>query len=249
MTSFSGIQGILGNELNIESARVSRHMGAALSSASVFFQLFFDDQRTFFAVVITVVFSICIHELAHGITAIWYGDRTPIEQGHMTLNPAVHMGGFSIVLLLLAGIAWGAMPVDERRMRGQFAPAVVAFAGPLSNFILAAIALIAVGLWQRFDDTPSSAMSVQMENVRYLLIVFGRTNIALGLFNLIPIPPLDGSRILGNFSRSYAETVQTLMASGGAIVLFLFVFMGASKLIWPAADAVMVWTVQQVRGY
>jgi Zn-dependent protease len=224
-------------------------MRATVSSAGVFIQQLFEDQRYFFAVVITVVVSICVHELAHGITAIYYGDRTPIEQGHMTLNPAVHMGGFSIVLLLLAGIAWGAMPVDERRMRGRFAPAAVAFAGPLSNFVLAALALVGLGLWQRFDDTPTSEMSVPLANFRFLLIVFARTNIALGLFNLVPIPPLDGSRILGNFSRSYAETAQTLMASGGIIIVFVVLFTGVSKVIWPAADTVTLWMLQHVRGY
>ena len=65
------------------------------------------DPQYFFAVCITVVLSVCLHELAHGIVAIWLGDRTPIETGHMTLNPAVHMGWMSLVLLLVAGIAWG----------------------------------------------------------------------------------------------------------------------------------------------
>jgi Zn-dependent protease len=215
----------------------------------VFLQELWKDPRYFMAVVLTVVLSICVHELAHGVAALWYGDRTPIERGHMTLNPAVHMGLFSVILLLLAGIAWGAMPVDESRLRGRYAPAAVAFAGPLSNFVLAALGLVALGLWQRFDERTLSEMPNALQNLRYLLWIFGITNVALGLFNLIPVPPLDGSRILGNFSRSYADIVRMLTMSGGFIILFLAVFTGASKLIWPAAIHSSIWLVTHVRGY
>ena len=61
------------------------------------------DPRFFFAMLITIVVSICLHELAHGFAAIWLGDRTPIESGHMTLSPFVHMGVVSLICLLLAG--------------------------------------------------------------------------------------------------------------------------------------------------
>src|SRR4051812_20537723 len=105
------------------------------------------DPRYFFAVVITVVVSITIHELAHGVVAVWRGDRTPIDQGHMTLNPAVHMGAFSVIALLVAGIAWGAMPISPSRLRGRYAEAMVAVAGPVSNLLLAMLSLTALGIW------------------------------------------------------------------------------------------------------
>ncbi len=79
------------------------------------------DPQFFLAVCITVVLSICVHELAHGIVAIWHGDRTPIETGHMTLNPAVHMGAMSLILLLVAGIAWGQMPITPSRLHDHVA--------------------------------------------------------------------------------------------------------------------------------
>src|SRR4051794_8117784 len=103
----------------------------------MFFEELQKDPRFFMAVVITVVVSICIHELSHGFMAIALGDRTPIESGHMTLNPAVHMGVFSVLCLLTAGIAWGSMPVDPTRLRGRYADALVAAAGPASNVVLA----------------------------------------------------------------------------------------------------------------
>ena len=64
-----------------------------------------------------VIFSICLHELAHGWAAIWQGDRTPRETGHMTMNPMVHMGGASLIVFALVGIAWGLMPTDPSRYR------------------------------------------------------------------------------------------------------------------------------------
>src|SRR4051812_36019683 len=83
---------------------------------TMFLQEAQSNPRFFLAVCITVILSITIHELAHGIVAVWRGDDTPIETGHMTLNPAVHMGVISIVCLLLAGISWGSMPVDPSRL-------------------------------------------------------------------------------------------------------------------------------------
>src|SRR3954447_26147620 len=117
--------------------------------AAFFIENLQKDPRFFLAVCITVVVSISLHELAHGIVAIWLGDRTPIETGHMTLNPAVHLGPISLICLLLAGIAWGSMPVTPSRLRGRYGDALVAAAGPIMNLLLGAIALVALGLWRR----------------------------------------------------------------------------------------------------
>ena len=188
----------------------------------------------FFAVVITVVVSITIHELAHGVTAVWCGDRTPIEEGHMTLNPAVHMGAFSIIALLLTGIAWGLMPINPLRMRGRYSEALVAFAGPLSNVLLALLSLTALGLWYRYGEevlprgTPAG-------NLQFLLWVFGYINVSLAFFNMIPIPPLDGWRILENFSEGYRKIAQALNETGASIMIFVIAFSAAGKVILPAA--------------
>ena len=78
----------------------------------MFLQYLSTHPQLYFAVIIVVVISICLHELAHGFAAIALGDRTPEETGHITMNPLVHMGGFSLMMLAIAGISWGAMPVD-----------------------------------------------------------------------------------------------------------------------------------------
>jgi Zn-dependent protease len=215
----------------------------------VFIQYLFSDTQFFLAVVITVVISICLHELSHGLMAIWLGDRTPIETGHMAANPAVHMGLISLVTLLLAGIAWGLMPIDPRRLRGKYGPALVALAGPACNVLLGLVAMVWLGLWQRSTGLGSNQMGTQAGNLQYLLWVFGATNFELAIFNLIPIPPLDGSRILANFSSSYATMMRNFQMAGGMMVLFIFVFALAGKLILPAAVFLAKETLILARGH
>ena len=205
------------------------------------------DQAFFFAVVITVVISITVHELAHGVAAVWCGDRTPIEEGHMTPNPAVHLGAFSVIALLIAGIAWGSMPVDPRRMRGRYAEALVAVAGPVSNVLLALASLTALGLWFRFDDD-TLPRGTPAGNLQFLLSVFGQVNISLALFNLIPIPPLDGSRILANFSDAYKTIAEHLSTTGASLIVFVIAFSAAGRVIAPAALQVRHFWLELVSG-
>ena len=199
----------------------------------MFIQHLGSNPMFFFAVVITVVVSICVHELAHGVTAVRLGDRTPIESGHMTLNPAVHMGLFSIMALLLAGISWGAMPVNPDRLRGRYGDAIVSVAGPVSNAVLALLALTSLGLWYRFDGILEKGTPTG--NLQYLLLVFGYVSIMLAMFNLIPIPPLDGSRILANFSDGYKSLAETLNNTGASMMVFIIAFMAVGRVISPAA--------------
>ena len=202
-----------------------------------------DDPQYFFSVCITVIVSVCVHELCHGLAAIALGDRTPIETGHMTLNPVKHMGGMSLILLLAAGIAWGSMPVNPSRLRGKYGRALVAVAGPAANVVMALLGIVAVGLWKRsnldVDDAPPL--------VNFLWI-FGYVNIALAIFNLLPVPPLDGSRIVANFSSAYVQMVGKLQASGQMMVPFLIIFFFAGKFIYPISDyartAILRWTIQ-----
>lgn len=177
-----------------------------------FFIETFDTNPLFFiSVVVTVIVSITLHELAHGWAALWQGDDTPRVTGHMTWNPIVHMGWFSIILLLMAGIAFGAMPVNPRRFRSRYGDALVAAAGPAMNLVLWFVAVLTLGLWHRYEDAASPYTTEQAltlaSNTQLFLVYFALTNGALVLLNLIPIPPLDGSRILANFNRGYAQLI------------------------------------------
>ncbi|MDP9175885.1 MAG: site-2 protease family protein [Planctomycetota bacterium] len=180
----------------------------------MFIEYLSKDLRFFLSVIVTMVLSICLHELGHAFMAIWLGDRTPIEQHRITMNPVVHMGAMSLICLLLAGFSWGAMPVNPRRLRGKYGPALVAVAGPLVNVFLAVLALGGLGLWQRLGRGEHHNLSQVELNFRYLLWIFGSSNVMLTMFNLLPLPPLDGSRILANFSAPFAEAVQTYTSRG-----------------------------------
>jgi Zn-dependent protease len=205
---------------------------------NLFIETLKTDPPYFFAVVITVVVSICLHELSHGVVAIRLGDRTPIETGHMTLNPAVHMGVFSIITLLIAGIAWGAMPISPHRVRAKYGEALIALAGPVCNVILGMLALTALGLWWRFGEAMDRGTPAG--NLQYLLQVFGIVNLNLALFNLIPIPPLDGSKILENMSSWYATIAEHLRMSGSSMILFVVAFSAVGKVTGPAALRIAV---------
>jgi Zn-dependent protease len=196
-----------------------------------------ENPRYYIATLIAIVVSICLHELAHGLMAVRRGDDTPIEQGRITLNPLVHMGPISIIVMLMSGIAWGSMPIDPSRLRGRYAEAMVAAAGPLTNFAIALVSLTALGLWWRYDPRPQSELSDFAANGQLLLTVFGLANILLGLFNLLPVPPLDGSHILANVSNGYARLMETLSSGGGTFAMFIIVFMVAGRFLRPAANA------------
>ena len=103
---------------------------------NLFITYLWRDPRLFFTVGIIVVFSICVHEFMHAFAALKAGDDTAAERGHLTLNPFKQMGLFSLLLFCLFGLAWGRVPVDPAKMRGRFAPALVAFAGPFANMML-----------------------------------------------------------------------------------------------------------------
>lgn len=187
-----------------------------------------------------VIGSIVLHELAHGWEAIRRGDRTPIETGHMTLNPLVHMGTTSLIVFALIGIAWGMMPVDPSRMRGRYADAAVSVAGPLMNGSLALLAAIllavwtaaAGGYWWQGVSVPDPLFG----NVQDALFVGVELNIVLMVFNLIPVPPLDGSRILADVSAGYRRLMMTEQGRMLAVFGFLAIFFFGAGSIWAVAS-------------
>jgi Zn-dependent protease len=192
---------------------------------------------------IWVIVSITLHELAHGWAAINRGDMTPIHTGHMTWNPLVHMGLTSIIVFAITGIAWGLMPIDPTRMRGRYAEAFVAFAGPLMNLVLAIICIIGGGValamltdaqFDQFRDkmfgvgpnTPIAARIAMFCGVGAML------NISLFLFNLLPCPPLDGSRIIACFSNAYRNFLMTQGGQFLSMIVFVLAFVLSGPVIF-----------------
>lgn len=172
--------------------------------------------------VLVVVMAIVLHELAHGFAAIRVGDDTPIHTGHMTLNPIVHMGGFGLLLFAFTGFAFGAMPVSPWRFRGRYADAFVAFAGPATNLVLGVLFALALALWWRFGH--GNVGEPLYSNVEYFLNAGAVLNVVLMILNLVPIPPLDGATVLGNFVRPFralAENPANRMVFNIALLLLL----------------------------
>lgn len=150
-----------------------------------------------------VLVAITFHEFAHAYTAYKLGDDTPKMQGRLNLNPISHIDPFGFIFLILAGFGWGKpVEIDPRNFNGKYslskAEAIVAAAGPISNFILAFILLLVsyiLGLTGALNNLHQNAQMV----INYVLLYAVTINIGLGVFNLIPLPPLDGSKILMHF--------------------------------------------------
>ncbi len=144
-----------------------------------------------------VLIAIVLHEYAHGLVSVWMGDETPRRQGRLSLNPLKHLDWAGVICLAVFKFGW-AKPVQVNPRayhRPKLGMALTALAGPMMNFLLAFLGyLIYAVLWkQGFFFAVGSMVSL----VYSFLMIFISVNLGLGVFNLIPIPPLDGSRILG----------------------------------------------------
>ena len=139
-----------------------------------------------------------IHECAHGWVADKLGDHTARSQGRLTLNPFHHLDPFGSVLLLLAGVGWAKpVPVNMYRFKNpKKGMAVTALAGPACNFLLALLFLFLYGLLYYPLYVHGGAVA---ETVLQLVYTTAYLSLALAVFNLIPIPPLDGSKVLFSF--------------------------------------------------
>ena len=147
-----------------------------------------------------VLIAITFHEFAHAFAADKLGDETPRAQGRLTLNPLAHFDPFGTIMLLFAGFGWG-RPVQvnprnyTRTMSMEKADAIVSIAGPAMNFILAILFTIIYCAIYKF--APISFAMSQIGSIITMIILYTISiNIGLGIFNLIPLPPLDGSKVI-----------------------------------------------------
>ena len=168
-----------------------------------------------------IVPSAIIHEYMHGAVAHYFGDPTAKYAGRLTLNPLAHIDLFGTILMpLILMLASGGsfmfayakpVPVNPLLLRSKFAGVLVAAAGPLANFATAAI----IGLLTRWlPVTPFSSILA--------LIVYA--NVLLGVFNLVPIPPLDGAKVLYPLLPRAADNFRFFMEQYGFWILLFFIF-------------------------
>ncbi len=140
---------------------------------------------------VVVVFSICVHEVAHAWMAARQGDRTAADAGFLSMNPLRLMGPRSLLFMALFGIAWGAVPVNRHRYRHRYSAALVSFSGPFSNLCLAFCFALAAALANRH-----MARIPALEMFRMVALVGASANCLLFIFNMLPVPMLDGWEVL-----------------------------------------------------
>ena len=172
--------------------------------------------------------AVTVHELSHGLMAERLGDPTARQQGRITLNPLPHIDPLGALAFVVAGFGWAKpVPVNAHNLRHPMRDmAWVAAAGPISNFVVAFVALVAVRLVGRLGAAPFLA-----EPVAGMLFYIYLFNLALGIFNLIPLPPLDGGHFLPYFLPRGSWTLLRQLEQYGPFILILLLMTGATRYI------------------
>lgn len=155
------------------------------------------DAATIIARAIVLLVAFTVHELAHAVTADRMGDPTPRSMGRITLNPLKHLDPFGTIMLLISGFGWAKpVMVNPNNLKGnpRTSMAIVAAAGPLSNVVMAVLG--SIPFWLGLVEFTFRSSNDVLPSPDYLLSQFVWLNVVLAIFNLIPIPPLDGFKIL-----------------------------------------------------
>lgn len=197
-----------------------------------------------------VIVAMTFHEFAHAWMATKLGDDTPRLQGRLNLNPMSHIDPVGIICLVLLGFGWGKpVQINPRNFNGKYslskAEAMVAAAGPVMNFIIAFIFLIIYGIYG-YAVTTITKTTLAIESIILSIV---SVNIGLGVFNLIPIYPLDGAKVLEHFlpysAREWMYNNQYLFT---IIVFFIVFFSNIISYISGYILYGMIWLVDLILG-
>lgn len=192
-------------------------------------------------VLAVILVSMTLHEAMHGFMAYWLGDDTAKFSGRLSLNPIRHIDPFMTILLPLAlalsgmPIFGGAKPVPFNPLNlryGEWGAALVALVGPLSNFV---IAFIAFGIVSVASLTAASP-------VGYILIITVMVNLGFFIFNMLPVPPLDGSRVLYALAPDFFRRGMEAIERFGVIFVFALILVASpviGQIMNYAADAIL----------
>lgn len=183
-----------------------------------------------------ILIALTFHEYAHGQVADWLGDSTPYYQGRLTLNPLPHIDWIGFFALMFFHFGWAkpvqVNPNNFKNVSVKTGMMLVSIAGPLMNILLAFVAMITLRLLSFNPElgTYSGNLSALIQ----MLIPLVQINIILAVFNLIPVPPLDGSKILAGLLPDKGTWFIYSLEQYGPILLLLLIFTNlAGKIIWP----------------
>ncbi len=199
--------------------------------------LFLNEPLVFFTWVLAFLIALSVHEFSHAWSATLQGDATARRLGRLTLNPVAHIDLIGLLAVFFIGFGWGKpVPFNPYNLKWpKWGPVLVAFAGPLSNLVFASVSLLlleVVGPRLGLDNL-----------LTIFLLVSAQLNVALLAFNLIPLPPLDGSKALLALLEhpKYAVTREFIETRGPALLLLLVVadsfmrlglFSGLIRFVW-----------------
>jgi len=216
-----------------------------------------------FAIQLAVIlFAISFHESAHAWSALQFGDTTARDQGRISLNPLRHIDPFGslilpLILYIFSGLIFGAAkptPVDLRNTRNpRLANLVVSAAGPLSNFALGFVGILLLRMIRAGNSGAMGDLAQALQGERfaagalapvtYLLFWFVMVNVMLGVFNLIPIPPLDGSGVLASVIGPPAQRLFATIAPFGFVILILLISTPILRGIFRPFQNLVLWSV------
>lgn len=196
-------------------------------------------------VAITLIIAFSVHEFAHAFTAWKFGDETAKNQGRLTLNPARHLDPIGTILIFIAGFGW-ARPVPVNRFffkKPRLAGVTVSFAGPFSNFLLASLAYL-------FLYGMAAAGLTMPGTVFDFFEVFIQLNLVLFIFNLLPLPPLDGYRIAEDLAPVDVRAKMTQYEQYGLLIFLILVITPLDHYtIQPIFSVVLPWVITGLNNF
>ena len=228
------------------------------------YDLLASDPSGFFRLTVLIMFAlvtaITIHEFSHALVATALGDNTARRLGRLSLNPMRHLDPGGALMMFIAGFGWGKpVPVDPRQLsRGHTGTALVAAAGPLSNLMFAFLLAIPFKMGvlvpaslslNRAAHVMTGGLSDGVADILALVIFF---NLLLGVFNLLPLAPLDGSRVLAGFvPKEHTATYAKLQRSGpGLLVAIIMIdFALGLGVLWGIIGPVVRTLTSVATGY
>jgi Zn-dependent protease len=187
-------------------------------------ELLFQNPILFFLIAAALVLSISVHEFSHALAANALGDSTAKDMGRLTLNPKAHLDPIGTLFLLFIGFGWGRpVPFNPGNLKNiKRDSAIISLAGPLSNFIMAVVFALIIRL------VPGREI---LGLFLYMAILY---NLMLGFFNLIPLGPLDGNKIVYGFlPNTFAVQWVEIQRYGTYLLLFLILFNFTEKILLP----------------